>query len=78
MYIPKLLKIATKLRKNRKVFLSYEAKKLAKHLSNADSANAQIFLCMGENEEKDNTLFYKNLENKIEKKLLIEALEKEL
>lgn len=78
LYIPKLLKIATKLRKNRKVFLSYEAKKLAKHLSNADSANAQIFLCMGENEEKDNTLFYKNLENKIEKKLLIEALEKEL
>lgn len=78
LYIPKLLKIATKLRKNRKVFLSYEAKKLAKHLSNAYAINAQIFLCMGENEAKNNALFYKNLENKTEKELLIINLEKEL
>lgn len=78
LYIPRLLKIATKLRKNRKVFLSYEAKKLAKHLSNADVANSEIFLCMGENEAQKGTLFCKNLKSKTEKELSIENLEKEL
>lgn len=77
-YIPHLMQIATKLRKTRKVFLSYEAKKLAKHLSNADSIEAKIFLCMGENEAKNQNLFYKNLDTKEEKQILISTLEQHL
>lgn len=74
-YVPKLLQIATNLRKNKKVFLSYEAKKLAKHLANADSANAEIFLCMGANEAQNQSLFYKNLKTKEERQILISNLE---
>ncbi|MGH2267905.1 histidine--tRNA ligase [Campylobacter taeniopygiae] len=75
IYISKIFKIATKLRKNYKVFLSYDAKKLAKHLENADKTGTKIFLCMGENEFKNESLFYKNLENKDEKIIKISDLE---
>ncbi|MBZ7954025.1 histidine--tRNA ligase [Campylobacter sp. W0018] len=75
IYISKIFKIATKLRKNYKVLLSYDAKKLAKHLENADKAGTKIFLCMGENEFKNESLFYKNLENKDEKTIKISDLE---
>ncbi|MBZ7964319.1 histidine--tRNA ligase [Campylobacter sp. 2457A] len=75
IYISKIFKIATKLRKNYKVLLSYDAKKLAKHLENADKAGVKIFLCMGENEFKNESLFYKNLENKDEKTIKISDLE---
>ncbi len=78
IYLSKLLKIATKLRKNKEVFLSYEAKKLAKHLANADAKNAEIFLCMGENEAKNEALFCKNLKDKSEREIAIKNLEKEL
>lgn len=78
IYIHKLLKIATSLRKKRKVILNYEAKKLAKHLENADKMEAEIFLCMGENEAKNQSLFYKNLENKNEKIIEISNLEQDL
>lgn len=77
-YISKLLQIATKLRKKHKVILNYEAKKLAKHLENADKTHLKIFLCMGENEAKSESLFYKNLENKDEKIVKISNLEQSL
>jgi len=70
-----IFKIARILRKKHKVFLSYESKKLAKHLGNADSLNCEIFLCMGELEARNNTLFYKNLQHKTEKEIAISDLE---
>lgn len=78
IHIPKLLQIATKLRKKHKVILSYEARKLAKHLENGDKINSKHFLCMGENEAKNESLFYKNLENKDEKMIKISDLENAL
>ena len=77
-YMPHLMQIATKLRKNKKVFLSYETKKLAKHLASADTMETEIFLCMGENEVKNQSLFYKNLNTKEEKQILISTLEQHL
>ncbi|MBK1973325.1 histidine--tRNA ligase [Campylobacter sp. TTU-622] len=74
-YITKLLKLATQLRKKHKVILSYEAKKLAKHLELADKNQNLIFLCMGENEAKNESLFYKNLNTKKEEQILIKNLE---
>ncbi|EAL9451715.1 histidine--tRNA ligase, partial [Campylobacter jejuni] len=66
------------LRKEHKVLLSYEARKLAKHLENADKNNAEIFLCMGENEAQNESLFYKNLAKKEEKMIKISDLKKVL
>ena len=63
--------LATALRKHFCVNLSYEAKKLARHLSVADTSGAKIFLCIGENEAKNESVFYKNLENKDEKTIKI-------
>lgn len=77
-YIKELFSVANALRATHKVSLSYEAKKLAKHLNAADTSNAEIFLCMGENEAKAGKLFYKNLHNKVEKQIDIKNLEKEL
>ncbi|ECR2444073.1 histidine--tRNA ligase [Campylobacter coli] len=76
IYIQKLLHIATNLRKEYKVLLSYEARKLAKHLENADKNNTEIFLCMGENEAQNESLFYKNLAKKEEKMIKISDLKK--
>lgn len=78
IYINKIFNIATKLRKKHQVILSYEAKKLTKHLEYADKNHTQIFLCMGENEAKNETLFYKNLEHKREQIIKISDLEKVL
>ncbi|ECL9173703.1 histidine--tRNA ligase [Campylobacter jejuni] len=78
IHIQKLLHIATNLRKEYKVLLSYEARKLAKHLENADKNNTEIFLCMGENEAQNESLFYKNLAKKEEKMIKISDLKKVL
>lgn len=77
-YLKDLLSITQTLRTTRQVNLSYEAKKLAKHLNLADLSGARIFLCMGENEAKNESLFYKDLESKVEKQIKIKDLEKEL
>ena len=73
-YIKELLSLANALRQKHKVHLSYEAKKLAKHLNLADTSGAKIFICMGENEARAGRIFYKNLENKEEKSLKISDL----
>ena len=77
-YIGELLQIATRLRKRRKIYLSYEAKKLAKHLENADKMGFELFLCMGENEAKNGHLFCKNLRFKKDEILEISKLEERL
>lgn len=77
-FITRLFTLANSLRQRHKVHLSYEAKKLAKHLNLADLSGAKIFLCMGENEAKENKLFYKDLESKEERQIEIKNLENEL
>lgn len=77
-FITRLFTLANSLRQRHKVYLSFEAKKLAKHLNLADLSGAKIFLCMGENEAKENKLFYKDLESKEERQIEIKNLENEL
>lgn len=77
-FITRLFTLANSLRQRHKVHLSFEAKKLAKHLNLADLSGAKIFLCMGENEAKENKLFYKDLESKEERQIEIKNLENEL
>lgn len=77
-FITRLFTLANSLRQRHKVHLSFEAKKLAKHLNLADLSGAKIFLCMGENEAKENKLFYKDLESKEEGQIEIKNLENEL
>lgn len=77
-FITRLFTLANSLRQRHKVHLSFEAKKLAKHLNLADLSGAKIFLCMGENEVKENKLFYKDLESKEERQIEIKNLENEL
>lgn len=66
-YIDKVFAMGQELRKFIKTEISYEAKNLAKHLKNADAKEAEIFLCMGENEAKKGGVWYKNLVKKQEK-----------
>ncbi|MBT0826575.1 histidine--tRNA ligase, partial [Campylobacter lari] len=77
-YIDTIFKLANTLRKKHKVYISYEAKKLAKHLNQADNTNAKIFLCIGEDEMQKEEIFYKNLENKDIKNIKLANLENEL
>lgn len=77
-FITRLFTLANSLRQRHKVHLSFEAKKLAKHLNLADLSGAEIFLCMGEDEAKANKLFYKDLESKEERQIEIKNLENEL
>ena len=77
-FITRLFTLANSLRQRHKVHLSFEAKKLAKHLNLADLSGAKIFLCMGENEAKENKLFYKDFESKEERQIEIKNLENEL
>lgn len=77
-YIDKIYKIALNLRKNRKIYVNYEAKNLTKHLKNADNNGALEFLCIGEDEAINDEIWYKNLENKTEKRVKILKIEEEL
>ena len=71
-------KIAINLRKSIPVIVSYEPKKLQKHLNAADNANARICLCVGEDELKSGKIWLKDLSEKAEKTLDLVDLETEL
>lgn len=71
-------KIAINLRKSFPVLVSYEPKKLQKHLNAADNANARICLCVGEDEIKSGKIWLKDLSEKAEKTLDLVDLETEL
>lgn len=71
-------KIAINLRKSFPVLVSYEPKKLQKHLNAADNANARICLCVGEDELKSGKIWLKDLSEKAEKTLDLVDLETEL
>lgn len=61
-----------------KVVLSYDIKSPAKQLANADKINTKFFLCLGENEIKNNEIWLRNLENKNDMKVAINSLISEL
>ena len=71
-------KIAINLRKSLPVLVSYEPKKLQKHLNAADNANARICLCVGEDELKSGKIWLKDLSEKAEKTIDLADLESEL
>ena len=73
-----IYKIAINLRKSIPILVSYEPKKLQKHLNAADNANARICLCVGEDELKSGKIWLKDLSEKAEKTLDLEDLEAEL
>ena len=53
-------------RKNEKIFLEYDCKKLKQHLKNADKANARYCAIIGEDELKNNQIWIKDLSEKQE------------
>lgn len=61
-----------------KVLISYDIKAPAKQLANADKINAKFFLCLGLDEAKNNEIWLRNLENKIDKKVPLDDLISEL
>ena len=71
-------KVAINIRKSFPVLVSYEPKKLQKHLNAADNANARICLCVGEDELKSGKIWLKDLSEKAEKTLDLVDLETEL
>ena len=76
--IDEIYKIGKMLRKNYKTEISYEAKSPNKHLNIADKKGFEIFLCLGEDEFSQNQIWYKNLNNKDEKRISIANLESEI
>lgn len=77
-FIDKIFAIGQDLRKFVKTEISYEAKNLAKHLKTADSKEAKIFLCMGEDEAKKDELWCKNLITKQEKMVKLSNIKTEI
>ena len=77
-FIDEIYSLGLDLRKKYKVEVSYEAKNPAKHLKSADNLNKLIFLCIGENEFKNNEIWYKNLENGDDQKIKLSNLEGKL
>lgn len=77
-FINEIYSLGLDLRKKYKVEVSYEAKNPAKHLKSADNLNKLIFLCIGENEFKNNEIWYKNLENGNDQKIKLSNLEGKL
>lgn len=77
-YLQDLYFLGLDLRKTHKVEISYEAKSPNKHLNLADKNNAEIFLCIGEDEIKNGEIWYKNLANKTEKRIKFDRLKDEL
>lgn len=77
-FIDEIYSLGLDLRKKYKVEVSYGAKNPAKHLKSADNLNKLIFLCIGENEFKNNEIWYKNLENGDDQKIKLSNLEGKL
>lgn len=77
-FINEIYSLGLNLRKKYKVEVSYEAKNPAKHLKSADNLNKLIFLCIGDNEFKNNEIWYKNLENGDDQKIKLSNLEGKL
>ncbi|MCF6172743.1 MAG: histidine--tRNA ligase [Campylobacteraceae bacterium] len=66
--------LAIKMRKTKKLSISYDVKSLRAHLKNADKQNARYCLCIGEDELAKDLVWIKDLEEKSEKSISINEL----
>lgn len=72
--VDEIFALGTELRKAHKVEISYEAKAPSKHLNAADKKGAKVFLCLGGDEKAKGEIWYKNLDDKSEKRIKISEL----
>jgi len=68
-----LFPIATAKRLEQKVTLEYNSKGFKSHMKGADRVNAKYCALIGEDELKNGTIWVKDLENKEERTVLVEA-----
>lgn len=73
-FIDEIFALGVELRKTHKVEISYEPKAPAKHLNAADKKGAKVFLCLGGDEKAKGEIWYKNLDDKSEKRIKISEL----
>ena len=77
--LPNAFDLASKLRGlNYKVVLSYDIKAPAKQLAYADKLNARAFMCIGEAEAANGTVWLRDLLSKTDKKVPIDDIQHEL
>jgi len=69
--IDAIISLAHHKRKESKVTVEYNAKGFKSHMKNADKVNARYIVLIGEDELKDETVWFKDLETKEEKSLLL-------
>jgi histidyl-tRNA synthetase len=69
--IEKLFAIATAKRKESKVTLEYTSKGFKSHMKGADKINARYVVLIGEDELANDTVWFKDLETKEEKSILV-------
>jgi histidyl-tRNA synthetase len=69
--IEKLFAIATAKRKESKVTLEYTSKGFKSHMKGADKVNARYVVLIGEDELANDTVWFKDLETKEEKSILV-------
>jgi len=65
--IPTIFQLANKKRADKQVFIEYKNRSLKAHLKNADKQNAKFCIIIGEDERKNGTIWFKDLETKEEK-----------
>ena len=69
--IEALFPLASEKRKESKVTVEYNAKGFKSHMKGADKVNARYAVLIGEDELKEGTVWFKDLESKEEKSILI-------
>jgi len=69
--VEKLFELASIKRKKSKVTLEYKSKGFKSHMKGADKVNARYVILLGEDEIEDGTVWFKNLETKEEKTMLL-------
>jgi histidyl-tRNA synthetase len=72
--LPTLFTLATKKRKDEKTLLSYDAKSLKAHLKAADKEKIKYCAIIGENEQKNGTIWIKDLDKQSEQVLSIKEI----
>ena len=69
--VEKLFSIATQKRKESKVTVEYSSKGFKSHMKGADRVNARYVVLIGEDELANDTVWFKDLETKEEKSILV-------
>lgn len=77
-FIDQIYSLSLDLRNEYEIEVSYETKNAIKHLKFANSIDATIFLCIGEDEARNSEIWYKNLKNGNDKKIKISDIKSTL